>query len=426
MHIVYLCHYFYPEIGAPSARVLETAAEWVKTGHQVTVVTCFPNHPTGVIPKAYRGRFFMREMHQGIQVFRNFVLATPNEGVWRRTLCHLSFMVSSVIFSLPRLKKPDVIIASSPTFFAAFSGLIISRIKRIPFVFEVRDLWPAAIAGLGVLKSKRIIKILESWELFLYRQAQKIVVVTESFKENLVGRGVPSSKIEIVYNGVDPERFGKTDVEAVKQKYQLKGKTVVLYSGALGLSHSLECVLQVAEKFRDRQDILFLFVGEGAKKEELQRIAALRKLENVQFWPGQPRETMPEIYALADICLVSLKKVALFSQFIPSKIFEIMAGSRPMIACLEGEAASILGKSGAAIVVPQEDPAALERALRKLSDNKDLREQLGQNGREFVIRHFDRRRLAHRYQEILAGTVESQGKRVTVYESGTHVLKKNL
>ena len=421
MRIVYLCHYFYPEIGAPSARVLETAAEWVKTGHQVTVVTCFPNHPTGVIPKEYRGRFFMRETHQGIEVFRNFVLATPNEGVWRRTLCHLSFMVSSVIFSLPRLKKPDIIIASSPTFFAAFAGLAISRLKRIPFVFEVRDLWPAAIADLGVLKSKRILKILESWELYLYRKAQKIVVVTESFKENLMGRGVPGSKIEIVYNGVDPERFGKPDKESVKQKYQLEGKTVVLYSGALGISHSLERILQVAEQVRDKKDVLFLFVGEGAKKEELQALARERKLENAQFWPGQPRETMPEIYALADICLVSLKKVALFSQFIPSKIFEIMAGSRPMIACLEGEAARILEKSGVAIIVPPEDPAALEEAVRKLCDDKALREQFGRNGREYVIRNFDRGALARRYQEILAATVESGRKRVRSFGSGTTV-----
>jgi glycosyltransferase involved in cell wall biosynthesis len=410
MHIVYLCHFFYPEIGAPSARVLETAAEWVKLGHKVTVVTCFPNHPTGVIPENYRGRFFMRETVQGIDVFRNFVLATPNEGVWRRTLCHISFMISSVIFSLPRLKNPDIIIASSPTFFAGFSGLFISRFKRIPFVFEVRDLWPAAIAELGVLKSKRVIKILESLELFLYRCAQKVVVVTESFKENLTGRGVPDSKIEIVYNGVDPERFGNLAAEPVKQKYHLDGKKVILYTGALGLSHSLEFIVQVASKCRDYPDWLFLFVGEGAKKEELQAQASEMGLDNVLFWPGQSREMMPEIYALADICLVSLKKVALFSQFIPSKIFEIMAGRRPIIACLEGEAARILEKSGAALVVSQENLENLEKAVRKLCDNQDLRQQMGQNGREFVIRHFDRRVLARHYEEVLASAIAGRGK----------------
>lgn len=421
MHIVYLCHYFYPEIGAPSVRVLETAAQWVKLGHQVTVVTCFPNHPTGVIPENYRGRFFMREMVQGIQVFRNFVLATPNEGVWRRTLCHLSFMISSVIFSLPRLKKPDIIIASSPTFFSAFSGLVISRLKRIPFVFEVRDLWPAAIAELGVLKSKRVIKILESWELFLYRHAQKIVVVTESFKENLIRRGIPAAKIEIVYNGVDPERFGKLESRPLKQKYHLEGRRVFLYTGALGISHSLEFILQVAEKCRDDKDLLFLFVGEGAKKEELQALVTQRNLENVLFWPGQPREIMPEIYALADVCLVSLKKVALFSQFIPSKIFEIMAGSKPIIACLEGEAARILEKSGAAVIVAQEDLAALETAVRSLCDNEDLRQQMGRNGREFVIRYFDRRVLARHYEEILAMAIANPSKPTQLYGTGRRI-----
>jgi glycosyltransferase involved in cell wall biosynthesis len=421
MNIVYLCQYFYPEIGAPSARVLETSAEWVKMGHQVTVVTCFPNHPTGVIPKNYRGRFFMREMYEGIQVFRNFVLATPNKGVWRRTLCHLSFMLSSVIFSLPRLTKPDIVIASSPAFFAAFSGLVISRFKRIPFVFEVRDLWPAAIAELGVLKSKRVLKILESWELFLYRRAQKIVVVTEAFKENLIGRGVSASKIEVVYNGVDPERFGKLEAEPVKQKYHLEGKRVVLYSGALGISHSLEFILQVAERCRDCKNLLFLFVGEGAKKEDLKAMAAKLNLENVLFQPGQPREMMPEIYALADICLVSLKKVALFSQFIPSKIFEIMAGSRPIIACLEGEAARILESSGAAVIVTQEDLPALEMAVRNLSENAVLRQQMGQNGRKFVARYFNRRVLARHYEEILAIAIADQNKRSPRYQSGRAV-----
>jgi glycosyltransferase involved in cell wall biosynthesis len=418
MHIIYLCHYFYPEMGAPSVRILETAAEWVKMGHQVTVITCFPNYPTGVIPKNYRGRLFMQEMYQGIRVFRNFVLATPNEGVWRRTLCHLSFMISSVIFSLPRLKKPDILIASSPTFLAAFSGWMMARLKRIPFVFEVRDLWPAAIAELGVLQSKRILKILESWELFLYRCAQTIIVVTQSFKENLTGRGIPASKIEIVYNGVDPERFGTIDPGLVKQKYHLEDKLVVLYSGALGISHSLEFILQVAEKCRDDEDVLFLFVGEGARKKDLQALAAGMNLDNVLFWPGQPREIMPEIYALADICLVSLKKVALFSQCIPSKIFEIMAGGRPIIACLEGEAARILESSGAAVVVAQEDIAALEIAVRSLSRNPALRQQMGRSGREFVIRHFDRRVLARYYEKVLATAIANPRKQPQQCKTG--------
>lgn len=406
MHIVYLCHYFYPEMGAPAARVLEHSLEWVKMGHQVTVVTCFPNHPTGIIPKNYRGRFFMREDYQGIRVFRNFVLAAPNQGVFRRTVCHLSFMFSAVLFSLPRLGRVDIIIASSPTFFAGFAALIISRLKRIPFVFEVRDLWPAAIAQLEVVKPGLLIRILESWELYLYGCAQKIVVVTQSYKTNLMARGVPEAKIEVIYNGVDLERF-QVDSGNIKQKYGLANRFVILYCGAIGISHSLETIIELAGGWHDER-MLFLFVGEGAMKAKLQEMAESMNLKNVVFWPGQPREIMPEIYGLADICLVSLKKVPLFTQVIPSKIFEIMAAGRPMIAALEGEAAQILQSSGSAVIVPQGDPASLKSVIQDLYDNPALRNEKGQNGLRYVARNYDRRQLAGQYEKLLQSVYDAQ------------------
>jgi glycosyltransferase involved in cell wall biosynthesis len=420
MRIVYLCHYFYPEMGAPATRVLELATEWVKMGHEVTVVTCFPNHPTGIIPKNYRGRFFMQETHQGIRVFRNFVLASPNEGIWRRTICHLSFMVSSIILSLPRLGKVDLIIASSPTFFAGFSAVTISWFKKIPFIFEVRDLWPAAIVELGVIKSKLIIRILESWELYLYRRARKVVVVTQSFKKILVERGIPAAKIELVYNGVDWDRFGKSGESQafIKKKFGLEDRFIILYSGALGLSHSLEYTLLDAKRFRRIENILFLFVGEGAMKEDLQGISKRFHLKNVVFWPGQPRELMPEIYALADICIVSLKKIPLFTKVIPSKIFEIMASGRPMIACLEGEAALLLERSGSAIVVAQEDLNALETSIQTLLNDASLRQKMGRNGREFAVQHFSRSVLARQYEEILAAVVDNKNKLINRFQKG--------
>jgi glycosyltransferase involved in cell wall biosynthesis len=401
MNIVYLCHYFYPEMVAPSARVLEMSCEWVKAGHQVTVVTCFPNHPNGVIPKEYRGCFFMEEHYLGIRVLRNYVFATPNRGVFKRTLGHLSFMISSVIFSLSRLGKADIIIASSPTFFSVFSAFMMSWIKNIPFIFEVRDLWPAAISEVGAVKLKSIIKILEFWELFLYHRAKKVVVVTQSFKDNLVERGIPESKIEIIYNGVEPERFGRIDAQTAKQNHSLTGYFIILYAGTLGLSHGLENVLLAAQKFSNINNVRFLFVGEGAMKEPLKDMANKLQLENVIFWPGQPREKMPEIYALADVCIVSLKKVQLFNKFIPSKIFEIMASKRPIIACLTGEAAQILQNSGSAIVVPQEDFNALGTAIQTLIKDKELRHKMGAKGFAFVAKYFNRSILAKNYETIL-------------------------
>jgi glycosyltransferase involved in cell wall biosynthesis len=251
MNIVYMCQHFYPEIGAPSIRILELSKEWVKSGHNVTVVTAFPNHPTGKIPDQYRGCIFKTEYHEGIRILRNFIYATPNKGKFRRIVSHLSFMISSLILSLPRLGKADVIIVSSPPFFSAISGFIMSCIKRRPFVFEVRDLWPAAINDLGVVKSGLIIKVLESLELFLYRRAQKVVVVTESFKEDLIRRGIPLTKIEVIFNGVDPGRFTGIDAKTVKRTYGLEERMVILYSGTHGIAHSLEMILMAAERLRN-------------------------------------------------------------------------------------------------------------------------------------------------------------------------------
>jgi glycosyltransferase involved in cell wall biosynthesis len=410
MRIIYLCHYFYPEIGAPSARVVEMASEWVKAGHQVTVVTGFPNHPTGVIPPEYGGYIFKEETYQGIRVLRNWLLATPNEGVVKRTLCHLSLMVSAVVLSLPRLRKNDVIIASSPTFFSVFSAWFISRVKRIPFVFEVRDLWPAAISDLGVLRPGRMIHLLERLELWLYRKADKVVVVTKSFKENLAGRGVPENKIEIVYNGVNYQKYEGFHQEAVKKQYGFEKKLVVLYAGALGLSHSLETLLAAASKLRERENVQFLLVGEGARKKFLQERAGELGLKNVTFWPGQPWDKMPEIYALADVCIVSLRKIALFEKFIPSKIFEILASRRPMVACLAGEAARLVADSGAAKVVTPEDAGALTQSIGELLDDEALRAKMGESGFQYVVNNFNRAELAWQYIGVLESVVKRKGK----------------
>jgi len=186
MRIVVICHYFYPEIGAPSARLFEMSKRWVSQGHEVSVVTCFPNHPTGIIPEEYQGKKYMLETIEGIQIYRNYVYATPNEGFIKKTLGHLSFVISSIILSLFRIQRPDVIIVSSPTLFSVISGYVFSLIRRAPFVFEVRDLWPDAIIKLGILTNKPIIRCLEWMEMFLYRRSKKVVVVTEAFKKHIV------------------------------------------------------------------------------------------------------------------------------------------------------------------------------------------------------------------------------------------------
>ncbi|MDQ2732469.1 MAG: glycosyltransferase family 4 protein [Armatimonadota bacterium] len=412
MTILLICHYFAPEPGAPQARLLELGRAWKSRGNHVKVVTCFPNHPTGIIPPRYAGKLWLKEYLDGIQVYRNWVYATPNEGVVKKTLGHITFMISSVLLSLFPSGRADVVVVSSPTFFSLFSAYLFSLVKRAPFVVEVRDLWPAALIELGVLTNPLAIRILEGLELWIYRRARLVVVVTESFKENLVARGVPEQKVSVVTNGVDLERYSPGHKAAwIEQELDCKGKTLVLYIGALGISQALETVIRAAHLLQDDPSIVFGIVGEGADKQRLLLLVEELNLTNVRFLPAQLKEQMCDFYRTADICLVPLRNVPLFRTFIPSKMFEIMACARPIIASLEGESAAILERSGGAMVIPPEDPVQLAKAVRTLASQPELCERLGQQGATFVAAHYSRTVLAERYEQLLKSLISGETKK---------------
>ncbi len=402
MKIAILCHYFWPETSAPSARLLELGRAWVAEGHEVSVVTNFPHHPTGVIPESYRGKRFLIERAEGIRVIRCRTYATPNRGFLRKTLGHLVFMVQAVVQGAPALGHADVLVASSPTLFAVVAAAVISRRLGVPFVFEVRDLWPAIFVDLGVIRNRLAIWCLERVELALYRRSGAVVTVTRAFARDIEGRGIAPAKVHVVLNGVDLEAFapGPPDPE-LRARLGLGGKFVVLYCGAHGISHALERILEVARLQSGDPRIHFLFVGEGAEKDALLARAGSLGLGNVTFRPGVPREEVPALYRSADVCLVPLRDVPLFRSFVPSKMFEILACGRPIVASVAGEAAEILEASGAAIVVPPEDVGSLSRAVARLAGDPRLRAELAARGRPFAAAHYDRRSLAARYLRIL-------------------------
>jgi glycosyltransferase involved in cell wall biosynthesis len=409
VRIAYVSHYFVPEIAAPSVRLRGFGRHWAASGHQVTVLTGFPNHPTGVIPPEYRGRLMQRERIDGICVVRSWLYATPNRGFALKTLGHLSFMVTAVALGLPRLGPVDVVIASSPTFFTAISAWFISRIRRVPMVFEVRDLWPAVFVDLGVLKNQMLINALEAVELFLYRQAAAVVPVTEAFRRAIIQRGIPAEKVHVIPNGADIETF-RPDVDGrpMRERLGLQDKFVVSYTGSHGISHGLSSVLDAAALHRDRSDIVYLLVGEGAEKEVLQAKRDHLGLENVHMLPHQPQELMPQLYAASDVCLVPLRDVPIFETFVPSKLFEILAMGRPIIGSVRGEARSILERSGGALLVPPEDPAALASAIDTLQTDPARRAAMGQSGRAFLEANYSHAALADRYLEVLRGVVSSR------------------
>jgi glycosyltransferase involved in cell wall biosynthesis len=400
--ILYFCHYFSPEIGAAQARLLEISRRWVEMGHEVKVVTCFPNYPDGIIPDEYRGKRYMVEEIDGIKVFRSWVLSIPHGGFFAKTIGYLSFAVSSMFQTLPRIGEVDIVIASSPPIFSIFSAYLFSRVKRVPFIFEIRDLWPAAIIELGALKNKWVIRALEAFEMFLYHHADKIIGVTDSFSRILTERGIDPSKLDTVTNGVDTEFFRPENRNnSVRSELGLDDKFVVLYLGTHGISQALSAQIDAAELLKDQADIQFLFVGEGAEKQKLAAYAAEKKLNNVVFLPNQPKQRVPEFYAAADICLAPLRNISLFDNFIPCKIFEIMSCGKPIVASLRGEAANIMQQGGAAIIVEPENSSEIAKAILSLKTNDHLRRQMAENGRALVISSYSRTRLAEQYAKIL-------------------------
>jgi glycosyltransferase involved in cell wall biosynthesis len=393
--IAYVCHYFVPEPAAPAARVHEFARAWVRAGHAVSVVTTFPNHPLGRIPAAYRGRWWATEWLDGIRVLRCWLFAVPNRGVSRRGLNHLSFMLTSVVFGLPRLGAVDVVIASSPTLFSALSAWLMARLRRVPFVLEVRDLWPEAIVGLGLMRPGPAVRVLELLARFLYRQAARVVVVTHGFREHLIQQGVHPGKIEVIPNGADIRLFSPETNGASTRA----GKNfVVAYVGSHGLSHGLGAVLDAAAA---QPDVTYLLVGDGADRDRLVAERDRRQLRNVVMRPSVAKAEVPGLYASADVCLVPLRDVPVFDAFVPSKLFEMLAAGRPIIGAVRGEARDILQRSGGALLVDPERGDQLAVAVDRLRADPELRAELARRGRAFAEQNYDRDALAARYLDVL-------------------------
>ena len=405
MRVLIVTHYFPPETGAPQARLSGLAATWAADGDGVTVLTGMPNHPTGVLPPAYRRAVRRREHHDGYRVIRTWLYATPNEGVARKTLGHLSFMASSVLLGWRASGPADVVVVSSPTFFSILSGWLLARLKRARFVVEIRDLWPAIFVELGVLTNRLVIGALERLELAAYAAADQVVVVSEGFRADLIRRGVPPQKVHTIRNGVDLGRFSsgpESYVDRDGRRARLGAgpdDCLVLYAGTHGISQSLSTVADAAALL-DGRAIRFAFVGDGADKKRLQRRVNELGLRNVVLLPGVPSAEMPALLAAADICLVPLRNVPLFASFIPSKMFEYLAAGKAVIGSVTGEAAQVLAEAGA-VVVPPEDSGSLAAAIAALAADPQLRAEIGRVGRVFAERHYDRAGLAREYRKIL-------------------------
>ena len=409
MRVLFLSHYFPPEVNAPASRTYEHCKQWVKDGHEVTVVTCAPNHPRGKVYEGYRNRLVQREEKDGIRVVRVWTYVTANEGLFRRTLNYVSFMVSSILITL-WLPKADVVVTTSPQFFNGLAGYFVSRLKRMPWVLEIRDLWPESILAVGAIRNKAIIRMLEWVELFAYRKADRIVPVTDAFKRYMVKKGIPAEKIEVIKNGVDLSFFKEViGQNPVAIELGLHGKFVASYFGTHGMAHCLETMLYSARELKEREDIVILLVGDGAERQRLLGMRDEMALHNVVMLDQQPKEKMPYLWALSDVSLVLLKKSELFTTVIPSKIFESMAMEKPIILGVEGESAGIIRAAEAGFCIEPENNHELAERVLELYRNRDLAAKLGTNGRRHAAEHYDRTVLARRYESLLASLIPSSG-----------------
>jgi glycosyltransferase involved in cell wall biosynthesis len=408
MRILFLSHYFPPEVNAPAHRTFEHCREWVRMGHEVHVVTCIPSHPAGRPFAGYRRRWNQREVMEGVIIHRVYTYLAPNKGTYRRALNYLSFVPTSVWRTL-RLGRFDIIIATSPQFFCAVAGWLSAKLKRTPWVFELRDLWPESIAAVGAMKRSLALRAIEKLELHLYRSASGIACVTQSFVENLAARGIAREKCVYIPNGVAAEEWrgqGENDIRA--SHGVANGDLMVSYIGTVGMAHGIEVVLDAAEKLDHAMPVRFFIVGDGAQLSALKRQAQNRRLPNVTFTGLVPHDAAKQYLAASDVILVHLRKSELFKTVLPSKMFEAMGGGKPIILGVEGEALAVLERSGAGLAIPPGDAFALAEAIGTLSKDPSRREQMGVAGRSFVEKEFSREVWAIRYEAWLRGQVRGE------------------
>ena len=403
MHVLFLTDNFPPEVNAPASRTFEHCREWVRTGRRVTVVTCAPNFPGGKVYEGYRNRLWQTEMMDGIRVVRVWSYITANEGFLKRILDYVSFMVAAVAASL-FIRGVDVVVGTSPHFFTACGAYLVSRMKRIPFVFELRDIWPESIKAVGAMGDSPVIRFLEKVEMFLYGRAARIVSVTESFKRVLIRRGVDGGKIEVVTNGVDLAGFAprKKDHE-LTARFGLSGKFVAGYVGTHGMAHALETILEAAGRMGQRvggDTYRFILLGNGARKQELVEAAGRMGLTNVIFIDSVPKSEVARYWSLLDVSIIHLKKTELFTTVIPSKLFECMGMGIPVLHGVAGESAGIVEREGVGLVFEPENAGELCEKLEVLRQDKALYQKCHENCL-VAARRYDRSALAGRMLKIL-------------------------
>ena len=398
MKLLFLTDNFPPENNAPASRTYEHCKEWVQKGMDVTVLTCVPNFPYGKTYEGYKNKLYQTETIDGIKVIRVWTYMTENKGVVKRIIDYMSYAISAFIAGL--FIKTDLIVATSPQLFTTLGGCALAKVKRKPWIFELRDLWPEGIKDHGAIKQSFLLNFLTKMELCLYRNATHIVTVTKGLKKNLSSRGIDPNKIDVVTNGANMSLFKPIDKDSeLLKSLKLTDKFIIGYIGTHGMAHGLEFIVESLKEVKD-ENIHFLFVGTGAKKEATVQKAKELNLDNVTFLDPVPKAEVSRYISIIDVALVPLTKTVIHASLIPSKIFESSAMKKPMLLGVEGEAREIVEHYNAGVAFEPENKEEFLTALKEISTNREKYTEL-QKGCSKLAEAFDRKNLANSMFKVL-------------------------
>lgn len=414
MRVLLLSQWYTPE---PDIKVHLLAKGLAVRGHQVTVITGFPNYPQGRVYPGYRQRMWQWEKMSGVRVLRLPLYPSHDRSSVRRSLNYLSFAASASLLGPVLCGPVDVMWVYHPPLTVGIPAWWIGLLRRVPFVYEIQDMWPETLIVSGMMSDSVVIGWLKKLAQFVYRRAAAITVISPGFKRNLVGKGVPRDKIYITPNWADEDIYRPLPRdEALAAEYGLAGRFNVVYGGNIGAAQGLHNVIEAASLLLDIPEAQFVFIGDGVDQEPLQQMVRERGLDNVRFLGRQPAEEMPRFFSLADVLLVHLKRAPLFEITIPSKTLAYLACGRPILGVVAGDPADVIRKAGAGIISPQEGPAALAQAVRSLYAMPPAeREAMGQAGRRAFLAQYTRRILVDRYEALLKDVAQRSPRRRKVH-----------
>lgn len=403
MKILFFSHFYSPEGNAPATRVSALAERWVKAGHEVTVITCAPNVPNGVVYEGYENKY-TEEVLRGVKVIRVWTSIHPHGGAMKRLMSYGTYFLSALKASL-RLPKPDVCIATSPQIFTGYAGVWYKRLKKVPLIVEIRDIWPESMFAVGAKVPRLGIWGLEKIEAAMYRTCDRLVTVGEGYRVRLAEKGVPEAKMDVVMNGTDLAVYSPREKNHdLLRQFGLDGKFIVSYIGTVGMACGLEVVFDAAGHVPE--NVVFVIVGDGAYREKLEAVAKSRGFSNVVFTGRQPKSSMPDWVSSSDASLVHLKKTELFTTVMPSKIFESAGCKRPIIMGVDGFAKKLVMDAKAGLDMTPEDPMSLAKCVKTLVDDPGLCRGLGENAYNNIAKVHNRDQQAIDYEKILEKVVK--------------------